>query len=264
MSSASWCAANSAATAPAPAKFKPGDRVRAKNIHPATHTRLPRYARGHVGVVERDLGCHVFPDSAATESGENPQWLYTVVFDGAELWGADADPTVKISIDAFEPYLELAMMDARRGAATSAVPGIPRDDDGPVFREPWEAQAFAMALALHARGLFTWNEWAAALADEIKRAQAAGDPDTGETYYRHWLATLERLIAAKGVATSETLHRYRDAWDHAADRTPHGSPIELRPEDLGPRELEHATSAPAAYSRHPFARSAQAGHSPQP
>ena len=91
-----------------------------------------------------------------------------------------------------------------------------------------------MALALHARGLFSWNEWAAALADEIKRAQAAGDPDTGETYYRHWLATLERLISAKGVASSETLHRYRDAWDHAADRTPHGSPIVLHPDDFAP------------------------------
>jgi nitrile hydratase accessory protein len=116
--------------------------------------------------------------------------------------------------------------------ATSALPGIPRDQDGPVFREPWEAQAFAMALALHARGLFTWTEWAQMLAKEIKRAQGSGDADTGETYYRHWLATLEKLVAAKGVATSEALHRYRDAWDHAADRTPHGSPIELKPEDF--------------------------------
>jgi nitrile hydratase accessory protein len=125
-------------------------------------------------------------------------------------------------------------MDAAAASATQAVPGIPRDNDGPVFREPWEAQAFAMALALHKRGLFTWTEWAAALADEIKRAQAKGDPDTGETYYRHWLATLEGLMAAKGVASSETQHRYRDAWDHAADRTPHGLPIELRPEDFQP------------------------------
>ena len=116
--------------------------------------------------------------------------------------------------------------------ATSVLKDIPQGDDGPVFREPWEAQAFAMALSLHERGLFTWNEWAATLADEIKRAQASGDPDTGETYYRHWLATLERLIAAKGVASLETQHRYRDAWDHAADRTPHGSPIELRAEDF--------------------------------
>jgi nitrile hydratase accessory protein len=119
---------------------------------------------------------------------------------------------------------------ARRAA--DAVPGIPRDNEGPVFREPWEAQAFAMALALHERGLFTWSEWAATLADEIKRAQAAGDPDTGETYYRHWLNALERLVAAKGVTDDSTLARYRDAWDHAADRTPHGTPIELKPEDF--------------------------------
>ena len=116
--------------------------------------------------------------------------------------------------------------------AANAVPGIPRDDHGPVFREPWEAQAFSMALALHQRGLFTWPEWAATLADEIKRAQAAGDPDTGETYYRHWLATLERLVAEKGIASRDTLARYRDAWDRAADRTPHGTPIELSPDDF--------------------------------
>ena len=124
------------------------------------------------------------------------------------------------------------MSSALAAAATAAIPSIPRDDDGPVFRAPWEAHAFAMALTLHQRGVFTWPEWAAALAHQIKRAQAAGDPDTGETYYRHWLATLERLVAEKGVATSETLHRYRDAWDHAADRTPHGAPIELTPGDF--------------------------------
>jgi nitrile hydratase accessory protein len=116
--------------------------------------------------------------------------------------------------------------------ATSALPDIPCDAEGPVFREPWEAQAFAMALVLHERGVFTWNEWAETLAAEIKRAQAAGDPDTGETYYRHWLATLERLVAKKGVATSDALDRYRDAWDHAADRTPHGKPIVLQAEDF--------------------------------
>ena len=119
---------------------------------------------------------------------------------------------------------------ARR--ATAEIGNIPRDEGGPVFREPWEAQAFAMALALHERGLFTWSEWAATLSDEIKRAQAAGDPDTGETYYRHWLATLERLVAEKGIATRGTLTRYRDAWDRACDRTPHGKPIELREADF--------------------------------
>jgi nitrile hydratase len=94
--------------APAPARFKAGDRVRAKNINPETHTRLPRYARGHVGVVERVRGCHVFPDTVAIGQGENPQWLYTVVFEGRELWGETYDPTVKISIEAWEPYLEPA------------------------------------------------------------------------------------------------------------------------------------------------------------
>jgi nitrile hydratase accessory protein len=116
--------------------------------------------------------------------------------------------------------------------ATSVLPDLPQDGAGPVFREPWEAQAFAMALSLYDRGLFTWKEWAAALADEIRIAQAGGDPDTGTTYYRHWLATLEKMVATKGVTTTATLHRYRDAWDHAADRTPHGKPIELRPEDF--------------------------------
>lgn len=94
--------------APAPARFAPGDRVRTKNIHPQTHTRLPRYVRGHVGIVDLVHGCHVFPDTVAIGGGENPQWLYTVVFEGGELWGPDADPTVKVSIDAFEPYLDPA------------------------------------------------------------------------------------------------------------------------------------------------------------
>ena len=121
---------------------------------------------------------------------------------------------------------------AAAARATQEVPSIPRDADGPVFREPWEAQAFAMALVLHERGMFTWPEWASALGDEIKRAQAAGDPNTGETYYQHWLKALERLVAERGVTTGETLRRYRDAWDYAADRTPHGQPIELRPDDF--------------------------------
>ncbi len=94
--------------APAPARFKIGDRVRTRNIHPATHTRLPRYARGHVGVVEALRGCHVFPDSSAIGAGENPQWLYAVLFEGRELWGETTDPALKVSIEAFEPYLEKA------------------------------------------------------------------------------------------------------------------------------------------------------------
>jgi nitrile hydratase beta subunit len=88
------------------ARFSVGDRVRARNMHPRTHTRLPRYVRGHVGSVTRVHGCHVFPDASAHGRGDDPQWLYTVRFDGAELWGQDAQPRTAISVDAFEPYLE--------------------------------------------------------------------------------------------------------------------------------------------------------------
>ncbi|KQX39640.1 nitrile hydratase accessory protein [Variovorax sp. Root434] len=111
-------------------------------------------------------------------------------------------------------------------------PGMPRDADGPVFSALWEAQAFAMTLALHERGLFTWPEWAEALAAQISEAQAAGDPDTGQTYYLHWLAALEKLVASKGASSGDELARYRHAWEHAAGRTPHGQPIELRGEDF--------------------------------
>ena len=114
----------------------------------------------------------------------------------------------------------------------AAVPGLPIDNEGPVFREPWEAQAFAMAVALRERGLFTASEWAETLGAEIKRAQAAGDPDRGDTYYRHWLAALERIVAAKRLSDAATLRRYSDAWSHAARRTPHGTPIELKPVDF--------------------------------
>src|SRR5271169_802723 len=106
------------------------------------------------------------------------------------------------------------------------------DSEGPVFRAPWEAEAFALAVSLNERGVFTWAEWAQTLGDEIKKAQAAGDPDTGETYYHHWLATLERMLSEKGVTDSKQLARSRDAWERACARTPHGAPIELRPDDF--------------------------------
>lgn len=105
--------------------------------------------------------------------------------------------------------------------------GQPRDEDGPVFREAWEAQAFAMALMLHERGVFSWPEWAATLAQEIKAAQAAGDPDLGTTYYHHWLRALERLVVDKGLATADVLHDTAHAWEDAARATPHGQPIVL-------------------------------------
>ena len=114
----------------------------------------------------------------------------------------------------------------------TALPGIPLDAEGPVFREPWEAHAFAMTLTLHQRGLFTWPEWAQALARQIAAAQRNGDPDHGDTYYVHWLSALEALITVKGAGSALELQRYRSAWGHAAERTPHGQPIELRSDDL--------------------------------
>jgi nitrile hydratase accessory protein len=121
---------------------------------------------------------------------------------------------------------------AVRSIARNAELNVPRDEDGPVFREPWEAEAFALAVSLNERGLFTWKEWAKILGEEIKKAQAAGDPDTGETYYRHWLATLERILSEKGIADPIILSRTRDAWQRACARTPHGTPIELQPDDF--------------------------------
>jgi nitrile hydratase accessory protein len=116
--------------------------------------------------------------------------------------------------------------------ALPALPGMPLDADGPVFAEPWQAQAFAMTLALHQKELFTWVEWAQALSNQIAKAQAAGDADLGDTYYRHWLTALETLVAAKGASTHEELQRCQRAWDHAADRTPHGRPIDLTEQDF--------------------------------
>jgi nitrile hydratase accessory protein len=108
----------------------------------------------------------------------------------------------------------------------------PSPIDEPVFAEPWQAQAFALTLSLHQRGLFTWREWADALSSEIAAAQSAGDADRGDTYYHHWLAALERLVAEKGASSAAELVRFRDAWAHAAERTPHGRPIELADGDF--------------------------------
>jgi nitrile hydratase accessory protein len=121
----------------------------------------------------------------------------------------------------------LSRPEAAAAAALAGIAPLPQQDGGPVFREPWEAQAFAMAVSLNAAGLFTWPEWAAALATAIRSAQEAGDPDDGSTYYRHWLVALERLVAEKGVASADALAVRRDAFDRAAHATPHGQPILL-------------------------------------
>lgn len=109
---------------------------------------------------------------------------------------------------------------------------VPGDDDGPVFNAPWEAQAFAMTLALYERGLFIWPEWAAALAARIADARLRGEADLGDTYYSHWLGALEDIVSRKGAALPGELAHYQHAWKHAAERTPHGQPIELEAGDM--------------------------------
>ena len=114
-------------------------------------------------------------------------------------------------------------------AAVASSAGLPRDGDGPVFRAPWEAQAFALALALHERGEFTWSEWTQTLAAVIGEVRQRGEPDLGDQYYRHWLTALERITSAKRLVTEDALLRRQREWEEAAARTPHGQPIELAP-----------------------------------
>jgi len=109
----------------------------------------------------------------------------------------------------------------------AALPHLPRDDGGPVFAEPWQAQAFALAVKLSEQGHFTWKEWAGALAEELKAAADRGEPDDGSHYYEHWLATLERLVTAKGLTDPAALLARKEAWADAYRHTPHGKPIEL-------------------------------------
>lgn len=108
-----------------------------------------------------------------------------------------------------------------------ALPALPVDDEGPVFREPWEAQAFAITLKLHQQGRFTWPEWARYLNKEIEKAKERGDPDLGDTYYHHWLAALESICVDKGITSENALAERKSSWDRAARATPHGEPIEL-------------------------------------
>jgi nitrile hydratase accessory protein len=109
----------------------------------------------------------------------------------------------------------------------AALPALPRDEGGPVFAEPWQAQAFALAVKLSEQGHFTWKEWAAALAAELKSAADRGEPDDGSHYYEHWLATLERLVTARGLSSTAALLSRKEAWADAYRQTPHGKPVEL-------------------------------------
>jgi len=107
------------------------------------------------------------------------------------------------------------------------LPRLPREEGEPIFAEPWEAQAFALAVKLSEQGHFTWKEWAAALASELQAAASRGEPDDGSHYYQHWLAALEGLVAAKGLMDPAALAARKEEWAEAYRRTPHGKPVEL-------------------------------------
>ena len=216
------------------AAFKPGDKVRAKNINPPTHTRLPRYVRGHAGVIERVIGFHVFPDSNSTGAGENPQWLYTVRFDGPNC-GAPAPtrrsrcrsmPGSRIWIAHDRPrrsrprHARSAEHPARCRRA-----GVPRAVGGAGLRHDAGA---ARARAVHLEGMGR-----RARRRDQARARLLAIPTparpiicTGSRRWKDWWRK-------KASPRATRLHRYRDAWDHACDRTPHGKPIELRADDFG-------------------------------
>jgi nitrile hydratase accessory protein len=115
----------------------------------------------------------------------------------------------------------------------AALQRFPRDADDPVFTEPWQAQAFALAVKLSEQGHFAWKEWAATLGDELRAAASRGEPDDGSCYYHYWLAALERLVTAKGLADSADLVARKEAWAEAYRRTPHGKPVELTAESNG-------------------------------
>ena len=190
--------------APAPALFAQGETARTKVMHPSTHTRLPRYARGKIGVVEAVRGCFVFP-------------IPTRMARAKTRIGATRSAS---------PVRNCGARTPTRILKCRSTPGSPilNAPEAPPFDEPWQAQVFAMAVALNQRGLFSWSEWAQALGAEI----AAGPQEAGNAVYFHsWLRALEKILIAKGVASAAGLANLAQAWRAAALATPHGQPIAL-------------------------------------
>ena len=207
------------------ARFAVGASVRTRADKPPHHTRLPGYVRGKRGVIERVHGAPRLCRRACARPGRTAAVALQRGLRRGRVVGRCGG---------------LGAPGGRRRVGKLPGGGM-SDDVAPPFDAPWQAQAFALALTLHERGVFTWVEWAEALSQQIAAAQAGGDADLGDTYYRHWLAALESLVATKGLSSRTELARYQQAWDHAADRTPHGQPIELRSADFGARVAAGAT-----------------------
>ena len=210
-----------------PARFAVGDRVRTRAGRVDHHTRLPGYVAGQVGTIERVHGAHVFPDTNAHDLGEQPEWLYTVVFDATDLWDdADARPAGVGRRLGVVPVASRGrrIVSGQRPRCCRASRIV---DGEPVFREPWEAHAFAMAVRLHEQGLFTWPQWAATLAEEIERRPGRRRPRHG----RHLLPPLarrprttrrgngRRVIGRSGTNTPSMAPRRRSHTARPPDRT---------------------------------------------
>ena len=200
-------------------RYAIGQRVRARKMNPIGHTRLPRYARGRTGVVEGIAASRLFRILMST-GGARIRSTFTQFASRRASCGVRKRPRAMPSISTCG-RITLSLSDL------AAFPALPRDEGEPVFAEPWEAQAFALAVRLSALGHFTWKEWTAVLAEEFKAASERGEPDDGTCYYHYWLVALERLVTAKGLSDSAELLARKEAWADAYRHTPHGKPVEL-------------------------------------
>jgi nitrile hydratase beta subunit/nitrile hydratase accessory protein len=205
--------------ADAKARFNIGDKVRARKINPTGHTRLPRYARGREGVIARHHG--IFYSRIQTRTSRASSLNTCIRCASRRRSCGVKTPRRGILSTSTCGIATLSTPDLQ------SIPLLPRDDAGPVFAEPWQAQAFALAVRLSAEGYFTWKEWSSALAEELKSAQDRGEPDDGTRYYVHWLAALERLVTARGLLDTAALLARKEAWADAYRHTPHGKPVVL-------------------------------------
>ncbi len=181
--------------------------------------------RGKLGTIIIDHGVFVTPDTVAHGQGEQPQHVYCVAFTGDELWGGNASPKDKVCIDL------LGQLSGEGGRMSDALSldavQLPRDEAGPVFDKPWQAQAFALTVQLYKSGHFTWPEWVEVFSREIKASPATPEESVNDAYYRQWMAALETITAARQLVAPTDVPAAREEWRQAYLNTPHGQPILL-------------------------------------
>ena len=210
-----------------PPRFQPGDKVMAKNINPPTHTRLPRYIRGKMGVVQAQHGGFAFADTRAHGLGEKPQHVYSVRFSAQELWARRVRPMTRC-ISICGTITSIRRDDREQREMSDAAAAKSDAIAEPAFAEPWQAQAFAMTMELSKRGAFTWGEWVEVFSTEIRAHPAQPGEDATEAYYRQWLAALETILTTRGLSTPTEISGAQELWRQAYLNTPHGLPVALK------------------------------------